>query len=98
MDFSQIELTEDNFRLFKYSHQPDNYFEFIDEEHYVINNQPRERTHWSVSFQRFKRLFQENRWKIVGYSSMGLHGPLQPPPSKVCLKIRQMEERRNKYV
>lgn len=97
MDFSQIELTEDNFRLFKYSNRPDNYFEFIDEEHYVISNQS-QRILWPVSFHDFNKFFHGNRWKIVGYSSMGLHGPLQPPPSKVCLKIRQMEERRNKYV
>jgi len=98
MDFSQIKLTEDNFRFFKYNSTLGYYFEFIDEEHYIINNQPQKHIRWIGSFQRFKRLFQENSWKIVGYSSMGLHGPLQPPPSKVCLKIRQMEERRNKYV
>lgn len=97
MDFSQIELTEDNFRFFKYSHRLGNYFEFIDEEHYIVNNQP-QRTRWAISFYWFEKLFHGGNWKIIGYSTMGIHGPLQPPPSEVCLKIRQMEERRKKYV
>lgn len=97
MDFSQIELTEDNFKLFKYSNESNTCFEFINEEHYVINDRSQP-NRWITSFQTFKRLFQENHWKIIGYSAMGFHGPLQPPPSKICLKIRQMEERRRKYV
>lgn len=99
MDWSSITLTPENFKNFCYQHSHKHVFEFITDTEYQVYTDSGELrgtpTKWIVKFEEFFNYFTKNRWKIVGYStSFNFHGPLQPPPSPICLKIREMEARR----